>query len=175
MIRCWLRRSVACGTEALKKPSLFVSSTCYDLKQVREDMRIFIEGMGLNPVLAEHNAFPVDPDLGTIDNCMKVVERDADIFVLIVGSRYGSTGTAGKSVTNLEYLSARSKGIPIFTFIARNVLEILPVWKANPSGDYSSVTDSPKLFEFVASLRDSGAEWVFPFDLAQQIFDVLRL
>lgn len=106
---------------------------------------------------------------------MNVVERNADIFVLIVGSRYGSPAGEGKSVTNLEYLTARSKGIPVFVFVARNVLEILPVWKANRDGNYSQITDSPKLFEFVSSLMERDAGWVFPFDIAQQIFDALRL
>jgi len=159
----------------LRKPSLFVSSTCYDLKQVREDIRLCVEGLGLNAILSEHNTFPVNPNLGTVDNCLKVVEGNADIFVLIVGSRYGSPGGDGRSITNLEYLTARSKGIPIFVFVLRSVLEILPVWKANPDSDYSQLTDSPRLFEFVASLMDPGSGWVFPFDVAQQIFDTLRL
>ncbi|MGB9456506.1 MAG: DUF4062 domain-containing protein [Bryobacteraceae bacterium] len=159
----------------MREPSLFVSSTCYDLRQVREDIKGFVEGLGLKPVLSEHNSFPVNPDLATVDNCLKVVEQNADIFVLIVGSRHGSTGRNDRSVTNLEYLTARSKGIPVFVFVSRSVLDILPVWKANKGGDYSGITDSPKLFEFVASLEDSGSAWVFPFDTAQQIFDTLRL
>ena len=40
-------------TLMLRKPSLFVSSTCYDLKQMREDIRVFIEGLGLNAILSE--------------------------------------------------------------------------------------------------------------------------
>jgi hypothetical protein len=40
--------------------------------------------------------------------------------------------------------------------------------------DFKSVVDSPKLFEFVTSLRDSGEVWVFPFDLAQDIISALR-
>jgi hypothetical protein len=159
----------------MRRPSLFVSSTCYDLKQVREDIRVFIEELGLNAIVSEHNAFPVNPDLGTVDNCLKAVERNADIFLLIVGSRYGSSEGGAKSVTNLEYLTARSKGIPVFVFVSRSILEILPVWKANPGADYSAITDSPKVFEFVSSLAESGSGWVFPFDVAQQIFNTLRL
>jgi hypothetical protein len=106
---------------------------------------------------------------------LKVVESSADLFVLIVGSRYGSAADHGKSVTNLEYLAAKSKGIPLFVFISRSILDILPVWKDNPGGNYSHVTDSPKLFEFVASLKDYGAHWVFPFDVAQDIFSTLKV
>jgi hypothetical protein len=105
------KRNVQVRAFMLRKPSLFVSSTCYDLKQVREDIRLCVEGLGLNAILSEHNTFPVNPNLGTVDNCLKVVEGNADIFVLIVGSRYGSPGGDGRSITNLEYLTARSKGI----------------------------------------------------------------
>ena len=158
----------------MRKPALFVSSTCYDLKQVRTDLKSFAESLGLEPLLSEYDSFPVNPDLGTADNCLSVVNTKADLFLLIVGGRYGSTTADDKSVTNLEYLAARSKGIPVYAFVLRSILDTLPVWKDNRSGNFNAVADSPKLFEFVESLRDSGAAWVFPFDTAQSIFAVLR-
>ena len=158
----------------MRRPAIFVSSTCYDLKQVRADTKQFLESLGLEPVLSEYNSFPVDPDLGTIDNCLKVVQAKADIFVLIVGARYGSPTDQGRSVTNSEFLSAKAKGIPVYVFVMRSVLEILPVWQANPSADFSKFVDTTKLLEFVGKLKGSGETWVFPFDTAQDIFDVLR-
>lgn len=159
----------------MKKPSVFVSSTCYDLKQVRSDMRQFLETLGLDPVLSEYGSFPVNPELGTLDNCLKAVETRADIFILIVGARYGSATNQGESITNLEFLTAKAKAIPVYVFVMRSVLDILPVWKANPTADYSHVADSARLFEFVARLKDTGDTWVFPFETAQDIFEVLRL
>ncbi len=158
----------------MKRPALFVSSTCYDLKQVRSDIRQFLEDLGLEPLLSEFDSFPINPDLGTVDNCLKVVESKADIFVLVVGTRYGSTTEHRESITNLEFLTARAAGIPVYAFVMRSVLDILPVWKKNPSADFSSVADSPKLFEFVSSLKGKSDIWVFPFDTAQDIFQVLR-
>lgn len=87
-------------------PAVFVSSTCYDLKQVRADLKAFIESLGLEPVISEYDAFPVDPNVTTVENCLRVVDAKADIFVLIVGGRYGAVQDKGKSVTNLEYLRA---------------------------------------------------------------------
>lgn len=34
-------------------PAVFVSSTCYDLSQIRADLKIFIESIGLDPALSE--------------------------------------------------------------------------------------------------------------------------
>ncbi|MGA9351759.1 MAG: DUF4062 domain-containing protein [Anaerolineae bacterium] len=155
-------------------PSIFVSSTCYDLKQVRTDIRGFIESLGCEPMLSDFDTFPIDPDLSTVENCLRAVEERADILVLMVGGRYGSTTEQGKSITNLEYIQARAKGIPVYVFVMRSILDVLPVWKANPEGNFQGVVDSPKLFEFVESLMSSKEVWVFPFDIAQDIMQTLR-
>jgi hypothetical protein len=157
------------------EPSVFVSSTCYDLRQVRADMKQFIESLGYTPVLSEYPSFPIDPDIGTIENCLEAVENHANIFVLIIGGRYGSPTESGKSVTNLEYVRARAKGIPVYAFVQKSILDNLPVWKDNPEANFASVVDSPKLFEFVANIRGSGEIWVFPFDTAQDITTILRV
>src|ERR1019366_4538137 len=62
----------------------------------------------------------------------------------------------------------------IYVFVARAVLDVLPVWKANPTADFLSVADSSNLFEFVAGIKEGGEIWVFPFDTAQEMFEVLR-
>lgn len=62
-----------------RKPSIFVSSTCYDLKQIRRDIREFIEAdLGYEAILSEYDSFPIDPDKDTINNCLRVVEQRAD-------------------------------------------------------------------------------------------------
>ena len=54
-------------------PTVFVSSTCYDLSQVRHDLKSFIEGFGLEPLMSEFDSFPVDPSEGAIENCRKTL------------------------------------------------------------------------------------------------------
>ncbi|MDR1410293.1 MAG: DUF4062 domain-containing protein [Oscillospiraceae bacterium] len=101
-----------------RKPTVFISSTCYDLKQIRADIKIFFdEQLGYDVLLSEYDSFPLDPNAGTVDNCLRAVDERADIFVLIVGCRYGSVTETGRSVTNLEYLKAKAKGIPIYAFV----------------------------------------------------------
>jgi len=138
------------------------------------DLCAYLENAGFEPVLSEYGTFPVDPDSATVESCRKAVESKADIFVLVIGTRYGSTNEQDKSITNLEYTTARDKGIPIYVFVMRSIIDILPIWVANPSGDFKTVVDSPGLFEFVSAIRSSGETWVFSFDLAQDIVAVLR-
>lgn len=79
----------------MSTPTVMVSSTFYDLSQVREELRKFLQDeVGYRPLLSEHPSFPIDPDADTIENCKRRVEQDADILVLIVGGRYGYVDAA---------------------------------------------------------------------------------
>ncbi|KAF0146364.1 MAG: hypothetical protein FD156_32 [Nitrospirae bacterium] len=156
------------------RPSIFVSSTCFDLGQLRADLKQFIESLGLDPVLSDFNSFPINPSYDTIRNCRETVKNRADIFILIVGGRYGAIADNGKSVTNLEYIEAKAKGTPIYVFVAKNIINILPVWRKNKEADFSEVVDNNKLFEFVELLRDTKDNWVFSFESAQEICETLK-
>ena len=154
--------------------NIFISSTCYDLSQVRQDLRDFISGLGYNPMMSEQNDFPIDPQLDNWENCINAVKKYADIFVLIIGNRYGAVGETGKSITNTEYLTAVQKGIPIYTFSLKQMTTLLPMWERNPDADYSYAVDNPKIFEFLADVRQKSGRWNFEFENAQDIKDTLR-
>lgn len=96
-------------------------------------------------------------------------------MVLIVGSRYGYITDHGeKSITNLEYLRTKAKGIPIFVFIDQKVSNILPVWKKNKEMNFSDIVDSEKIFEFVDTLRNKDSNWVYEFNTGQDIIKCLK-
>ena len=137
--------------------------------------RFIADQLGCRPLISEWPSFPIDPDVDTVENCRRRVEHDADILVLLVGGRYGSVdpGTA-RSVTNLEYLAARAKGIPVFAFVERGVLSALPIWRANRDGDFSSVVDDVRVFSFLEEIRDVHRVWMSEFDLAGEIIEALR-
>ncbi|MFM5028918.1 DUF4062 domain-containing protein [Aeromonas rivipollensis] len=155
------------------KPTVFVSSTCFDLGQVRSDIKDLIQTFGLEPVLSEYNSFPVSPDTDTISNCLRNVREKADIFVLIIGGRYGFQTDNGKSITNLEYLEAKRKGIPIYVFVNTGVMNALPIWKNNPDADFSSHVENKKVFEFVETVSHFKSNWVYKFDSASDIKSAL--
>lgn len=158
-----------------RKPTVFVSSTCYDLKQIRGDLKNVIEkDLGFEAMLSEYNSFPIDPSLSTVENCLRVVEERVDIFLLVIGGRYGSTLDNGKSVTNLEYLRAKAKGIPIYVFVDKRILSNISLWRDNPSMNFTAVVDNPKLFAFVDELMTIDNVWVYEFELANEIAERLK-
>ena len=157
------------------KPAVFVSSTCYDLKQIRADMKEFIENnYGFDVMLSEFDSFPIDPCKGTFENCLDNVDKKADIFILIIGTRYGYVTDKGKSITNLEYLHAKAKSIPIFVFVSKQIINTLPLWRTNKDADFSAIVDDPKIFEFVAEIYDESQQWIYAYEGVNDIKIVLK-
>ena len=147
----------------------------YDLSELRAQLRRFVEGLGWRAVMSEHDSFPIDANQTTVENSRRNVRDNADIFVMVVGARYGSVDIdAGKSVTNLEFVESRTCGVPAYVFVSRDVLAQLRVWKANPEADYSGVVDTPRIFEFIDSFRGGGVAWTFEFATAEDIVNTLR-
>jgi hypothetical protein len=157
-------------------PGVIVSSTYYDLRQVRTDLAHFIErDLGYRPLISEHNSFPIDPDVNAIDNCRRRVEQDADILVLLIGGRYGSLeSSSGKSVTNIEYLAARAKGIPVYAFVEKRTLALFEVWQADKTVSLAGLVDAMQLFAFLEEVRVTHQVWTTPFEVAQDITSTLR-
>lgn len=157
-------------------PGVLISSTFYDLKQIRADLFDFFDAqLGYRALAFENSGFPVDADASAIENCRRRVEEDADMLVLVVGARYGDVPKDyTRSVTNLEFAAARAKGIPIHVFAQRTVLDYLHLWKKNPENDFSSVVDTPALFAFLDDIKANMGIWVHPFERAQDIISILR-
>lgn len=158
----------------MAKVNIFVSSTCYDLSQIRNDIKQCITNLGHNPILSEMKDFPIDPQLTNAENCINAVKNEADIFVLIIGNKYGSILESGKSITNTEFLTAINKGIPIYTFALKQMTTILPLWEKNPDMNLSEVVDNKKVFEFLADVRKRKGLWNFEFEKAQDITEILK-
>ena len=157
----------------MAKVNIFISSTCYDLSQIRDDLKHCIIEIGHNPILSEQKDFPINPNLSSTENCINAVNSEADIFVLIIGNKYGSILESGKSITNTEFLAAINKGIPVYTFALKQMVTLLPMWKNNPNADFTYTVDNNKVFEFLADVREKRGLWNFEFEKAQDIIDIL--
>lgn len=154
--------------------NIFVSSTCYDLSQIRVDLSEYIKNSGHNSILSEFENFPISPNLSTVENCIKNVKENADILILIVGNRYGNIIENGKSITNAEFLTAKQKGIPVFCFIDKKTLGALNFWKDNKDANFDKIVDNTKIFDFVLEIRDDSKIWTFEFEKAQDIIGILK-
>jgi hypothetical protein len=158
----------------MRKTSVFVSSTCYDLRSLREHLRTAIDTLGHDPVLSEYPSFPVSPELSTVENCKKVVRDRADLFVLIVGGKRGALdAVTQRSVVNAEYREAKKAGLDCFVFVERQVWDLIALYKKNPEADFSPTVDSPGVFDFLDELIND-TKWIFQFQRTEEIIDILK-
>lgn len=116
----------------MAKPRVFVSSTYYDLKNVRSSLENFVESLGYEPVLSEKGDIAYAPEVPLDESCYREA-RNADIFVMIIGGRYGTEASSDEkkpnrefferydSITKKEYANAVSEDIPIYILIENNV------------------------------------------------------
>jgi hypothetical protein len=117
----------------MARPRIFVSSTYYDLKHLRASIENFIESLGYDSILSEKGAIAYSPDVPLDESCYREV-RNTDVFVLVIGGRYGSERSGPQdrplpasffdrydSVTKMEYRAAVEHDIPIYIFVERAV------------------------------------------------------
>jgi Domain of unknown function (DUF4062) len=145
-------------------PRVFVSSTYYDLKYIRENLKYFIRTIGYEPTLSEEGDVFYNPKQHTHDSCINEVPS-CQIFVLIIGGRFGGKfkGT-DKSITNTEYTESIKQKIPVFALIEASVYAEHNVYIENVKQNgkakadamaYPSV-DNVRIFEFIDEVRKNA-------------------
>lgn len=98
----------------MKKLQVFVSSTYLDMSEERQAAVEAVLRSGHIPAGMELFAAGSESQLDTI----KTWIDDSDIFLLILGGRYGTVETqSGKSYIQLEYEYAAGKGKPLFAAV----------------------------------------------------------
>jgi hypothetical protein len=139
-------------------PRIFVSSTCYDLGPIRDDLEHFIRNFGYEPIRSEKGNIYFDTNKDVAESCIDEVPF-CQMLVLIIGGRYGSESKeTGKSITNMEYNKAKELGIPIFTLVNKKVLDHYEIWQDNK--DVKEIkyrhVENPKVFEFIDEVKNAS-------------------
>ena len=195
------------GMKNMSALKIFISSTCLDFKEIRYGLRSFITSLGYEPVLSEYADILYDPHRGTPASCIAEVEN-SDMLVLLIGGRFGSEATSEAismidfevikekmqaearidniklSITHLEVLKAIEVGIPVYTFIKQDILQIYNGFKDRRNRHlldelYSPSIENPKttkyIFEFIdiLQLRKAGNS-IFSFQKEADIEDTLK-
>jgi len=129
----------------MAKPRIFISSTYYDLKHIRNNIETFVESLGYEAVLFESGDIPFHHDAPLDESCYGEI-HNSHMLVLVIGGRYGSPTSGSKkitakekeksyevynSVTKKEYETARERDIPIFIFVEKNVFAEYYTYKDN--------------------------------------------
>lgn len=159
-------------------PRVFICSTFYDLRHVREDLERFIKELGYEPVRSETGAIPYGKDAPPEEYAYREVEL-CDIVVSIIGGRFGSQsqGDQGSSVSQKELRRALELGIQVFIFIEKSVLAEYHTYLLNKDNEeikYRFV-DDVRIYKFIESLHSLPRNNpIAPFETSADIIDYLR-
>lgn len=160
---------------------VFISSTCYDLSLLRSQLRLFVKGLGYEPIMSDYEDVLYDPRIHTHTSCVDEVQN-CDMLILIIGSRFGGKATAEAlneidfdalknesanvdtlkekekiSVTQLEVLKAIENSMPVYTFIDKRV------WHDHALYEKNKETDIIDKIVFPSIEKQETAKYIFNF------------
>lgn len=110
----------------MKRPTIFLSSTIYDFRDLRSAVKDYLELRGCRVLASEFNDFTKALDKHSYQACLDSIEQ-ADLFVLLIGSRVGGwVDEPGRiSITRAEYRRAyelaQAGRIRLLTFVRSDV------------------------------------------------------
>ncbi len=168
------------------KPRIFVSSTFYDLKYVREDLAGFIRAHDFEPIMFEEGDIGYESGKPLDESCYETM-RNADMAILIIGGQYGSNAAKQDtdktdefiSITQKEFKSAVNSGIPVFAFVDAKVNTEYDVYKNNAemikkdNNFKFNQTKDIRVFNFIRSIYAIGSIPVNEFVKVSDIKDFL--
>ena len=170
------------------KVRIFISSTTYDFGPIRKDLEEFISAMGYEPVLNDSPKIALPEKLDKIEGCRWLV-RTSDVFVLIIGGRYGSVDKdTGKSITWIEFDTAISAKIPVYIFVDKEIFSKTGTFDKLQdmvdSGDLEEKkvkeilggkVEDLEVFKFIKHIdTEKKGRWIHSFQNVSEIMDCLK-
>lgn len=99
-------------------PRVFVSSTYYDLQHVRNDIRVFLQGLGYEPVMHDKGNIPYTQEISLEESCYNELES-CDIVICIIGNKFGTKSSNGNfSITMTELQKAIKSRKKIYIYLS---------------------------------------------------------
>jgi hypothetical protein len=148
--------------------TVFISSVIGGFEGVRQVAREAVESMGMRPVMAEMaGARPQSPQHALLGEV-----ADADVYLLLLGARYGDPGASGVSPTEEEFEEAKRRNKPIV--ILRQDVAMEPAQQeflARAGGGW----EEGSLWDRFTDERDVGMKIVRALTNVRQLGDVREL
>lgn len=161
----------------MAKPKIFLSSTFYDLRQVRADIERFIKDLGYEPVLNEQGNIPYGKEDKLEAYCYKEI-NNVDILVSIVGGRFGSKSKVDKhSISQMELKTAYELNKQVYIFIEKSVYNEYQFYLTNKENDNVKFTyaDNIKIHQFIEHIESlPNNNTIHGFETSDDITSFLR-
>jgi hypothetical protein len=135
----------------MARPRVFISSTFYDLRQVRADLERTVRELGYDPVLNERGSIPYGSQERVEEYCYREIGT-CDILIAIVGGRFGSESQhLPYSVSQVEIQTALKLGRQVYLFIENAVWNEYHIYLANKDveGVRFRYADDKRVYHFI--------------------------
>jgi|GEM_PF-4171130 len=158
--------------------NVFLSSTVYDLVDLRSTVPQVVETLGLKTLASDRADFPVTPGIHSYRACLAALEI-ADIFVLIVAGRFGGSyskyGAEVTSITMEEYEVAVNRRLPMIILVREQVWDERQHVKRNRTMKLT-FADRPEIHSFLDRITTARRDnWIFQFRTAEELNGILAM
>jgi hypothetical protein len=118
---------------------VFVSSTCYELRDLRAAIREWLTHLGLTPMMSDEGGFPHVDGMPPYATCLRVLE-ECPLVIGVIDRRYGKSFDdwgpypqfRGCSPTHAELRHALDLGKRALVYIHDDLWNFYEVWRKNP-------------------------------------------
>lgn len=159
-------------------PRVFISSTYYDLKQVRFIIGDFVKNLGYEPVMHERSGVAYTQNEPLEKDCYHEL-ASCDIVICIIGNHFGSQSMGNElSITMNEIKEAIKRKKKVYIFIAKDVFIENRTYEQNKSSNNfkSAYTDDLRIHQFISELKNSVKVHVIEsFETTDEITSTLKL
>jgi hypothetical protein len=148
---------------------LFLSSTCYDLDEVRRAIEHWAKRT-YTALLSDRATFPVDPGMHRHDVCLANA-MSSDLMVLVISGRFGAPyfKDPNISVTWAEFRAATSAGVSCVVCVDRRVWNERESYRRDQNVPLT-VTKDPRTFLFLNEIQAHAAGyWMEIYDEVEDI------
>lgn len=159
-------------------PRIFLSSTYYDLKQIRNDIGNSIEQLGYQVVRHERSDIPYDGTRRLEESCYDEI-TSCDIVVCVIGNAFGTKSDINSlSITMNELERAFDKRKIVYVYVDKSVLIENRTYRKNSgSKDFApAIVDDIAIHKYIADLQDrmGNTKPITPFETAEDIIVSLK-
>jgi hypothetical protein len=161
----------------MAKPRIFLSSTFYDLRQIRADLDRFIREQGYEPILNELGNIPYGKEDRLEEYCYNEI-KTIDILVSVIGGRFGSSSKKeDNSISQMELKTAIELNKQVYIFIEKNVYQEYQFYLNNKKTKdvkyrYADNVKIHEFIEFVESLPNNNT--IHGFETSRDIINFLK-
>lgn len=170
----------------MARPRVFVSSTYWDHRHLRADLKAFGHQMGFEMILFEDGVIAQGQEF--IDEaCCTEVDK-CDLLIAIIGRHAGTLAPIAKaagrwaSISRVEVERAEERNINVMAFVENSTWHEYQLWQANRERRehleklvWQSV-ESIDVFEFIDYIAriDSRTARLYQFKDSQELIEVLK-